>query len=1153
MSKKEDTDEFENKLTSSWIFNTSNGHIEQEKVEYGTNMYKITNYKEYVTAGNTVKPRIIETIMRHPDDPNGECVYKTYRNYNTEKGYLTQQINNYHTNNRKVITDYSQFDVFGNAKTKVTSGVQHNLTETMEYDPTGRFVSKYTSPSGLVTEFRYDAWGNLLREENITTALVTEYQYDDMGRLYHTKYPDGRNRMETVEWEDTPQTRYLMHIQSDGSPWVKTLYNLAGREISTQTIGPKNLNIGRNNTYNGKGELTNAENTKGDIVTSVAYTYDDRGRISTETHSNGKSIALNYGNRSLTTTVAVGSDIKVYSKKYDAWSNLMESKDPEQNLVIYKYKSMGKPYNITAPGNVLFKMDYDEAGNQTRLEDPNAGVIIYDYDAWSRIVYQKDATGNEQVTTYDALGRVEAVALTSPTVAAVNTTYEYVTSGNGIHQVKKITSGTTSLSYTYDPMGRVLTETSQIDGVITLPYSFLYDAFGRLQTTVYPDNVTVKNEYDTYGNLVKVLANNLPVWELESLIGSKTTTKLGGGIMTAVSEYDAAGLLSRLKTAKGSTQIRNLGYEFNGATGNLKWRTGIINQKESFYYDALNRLTTVNHGTPETAALNMEYDNKGNIISKTGLGQYSYGKNAGPHALTRVENTGGLVNTRKRTIAYNAFHKAECLKDTLNGDAWHLDILYGPDRQRWGSELKKNDATVKTVIFGRNCEQVIENGISMQLYYIHGAGGIAAIFVRIPGRPDQIYYPQTDHLGSIVSIVTAEGTSVFKAEYDAWGKQTLGADNLVGFHRGYTGHEHLPEFGLINMNGRMYDPIVGRFLSPDLYVQAPDFSQSFNRYSYAINNPLLYIDPSGEFWQYIVSGLVGGVINWATHGADFNAKGLAYFGVGFLSGFAGYGASQFMSNTIKYGGFINGSLSGAAGGFSGGFIGGIGNAWINGADFGYGLKAGLKAGGISGLSGGFIGGVTRGFSDFNKGYTFWNGSKVNEFILSPNAEPSYNYNYDYKELDEKLLKRMNNELGVSPKDYKIDKLTTRPGELYEMTGAGTYVNSMTGADVGGVTIQYSTGRSQMHISPYVVSSDAVTFRVVGGHELVHAYHNSIFGTKVVERYTERVAYKYSYDVYFNAGRFGDASAILQIANEMGFWGGYYPSSYILSSPLKFFW
>jgi RHS repeat-associated protein len=58
----------------------------------------------------------------------------------------------------------------------------------------------------------------------------------------------------------------------------------------------------------------------------------------------------------------------------------------------------------------------------------------------------------------------------------------------------------------------------------------------------------------------------------------------------------------------------------------------------------------------------------------------------------------------------------------------------------------------------------------------------------------------------------------------------------------------LDEFGLINMNGRVYDPSVGRFLSPDNEVQAPDNSQSYNRYAYCMNNPLKYTDPTGYLW-----------------------------------------------------------------------------------------------------------------------------------------------------------------------------------------------------------------------------------------------------------------------------------------------------------------
>jgi RHS repeat-associated protein len=93
--------------------------------------------------------------------------------------------------------------------------------------------------------------------------------------------------------------------------------------------------------------------------------------------------------------------------------------------------------------------------------------------------------------------------------------------------------------------------------------------------------------------------------------------------------------------------------------------------------------------------------------------------------------------------------------------------------------------------------------------------------------------------------------------YDAWGKRLNangttdpnGALNPASTDRGYTGHEHLDELGFVHMNGRIYDPLLGRFLSPDPHIQAEELLQNYNRYSYVLNNPLRYTDPSGEFWQ----------------------------------------------------------------------------------------------------------------------------------------------------------------------------------------------------------------------------------------------------------------------------------------------------------------
>jgi RHS repeat-associated protein len=118
---------------------------------------------------------------------------------------------------------------------------------------------------------------------------------------------------------------------------------------------------------------------------------------------------------------------------------------------------------------------------------------------------------------------------------------------------------------------------------------------------------------------------------------------------------------------------------------------------------------------------------------------------------------------------------------------------------------------------------------------------------------------------------------VYRQSFDAWGRERNPQDwsynNIPDdfpFLRGYTGHEHLKWFGLINMNGRMYDASLCRFLSPDPYVQMPDNSQNFNRYSYCLNNPLVYTDPSGKFfvWDSWLVGLVDGFFSSGSNRFD---------------------------------------------------------------------------------------------------------------------------------------------------------------------------------------------------------------------------------------------------------------------------------------------
>ncbi|MBZ0244304.1 MAG: DUF5675 family protein, partial [Bacteroidales bacterium] len=190
------------------------------------------------------------------------------------------------------------------------------------------------------------------------------------------------------------------------------------------------------------------------------------------------------------------------------------------------------------------------------------------------------------------------------------------------------------------------------------------------------------------------------------------------------------------------------------------------------------------------------------------------------------------------------------------------------------------------------------------------------------------------------------------------------------------------------MNGRVYDPFLARFLSPDPQLQSPDYSQNYNRYSYAWNNPLKYTDPSGEFIHLVIGAAIGGVFNWLANGAQFNAAGLGHFGVGALAGGlgagigAGFGALasgaghfSFMSSAaLGAQGFGAGAAVGFGTGFTGGMVTGTGNSLIQGENIGKALSNGLNSALWGGTLGGLTGGISGGIRAARAGNNFWSGN-----------------------------------------------------------------------------------------------------------------------------------------------------------------------------------
>lgn len=846
------TDSEDNVTTTTYTYDTDHGTLLTQTTAYGdTDTRKSVACSGYVLKGGQWKPQTVTLTQRHDDDSDE---YETVTRYTyDDKGRVTQK-KEFADTDMELTTTYT-YNTLGNQTATVQSGYEvAALTHIREYDATGRFVTReYTSASPTPDmRYTYDLWGNVLTESDCTAgtgsmALTTTHTYDNWGRLRETLDPYGVRSRTTWGW-DTPRTWFKLE-QATHTPWKKTTYDSRGRESVIQSIDAKDITLRTVLSYDSHDNKTAQTDIRGTSTVYTHYSYDARDRLTEENcYTLNKVTTYTYGNRSITST----TDGKSYTKTYDE-AGLLRTSSDSVSSVSYTYNSLWKPASVTSE-NATVTMDYDEAGNQTQLTDPDAGTTTYGYDALGRVITQTDARGVITETSYDALGNV-----TETTCGDITTSYTYGQSGRETLKPVFISTGTDSITFTYCKYG-LRSKRQYIDGLDELYYHYTYTSDGQLRSSVYPTGMQLFYEYDSYGNNIRkktlqltqgmtfgndgstIPATAATVWQLDSVTGTASVASVLSGTLRARETVNAVGLLTGKQLYAGSTRKSWQSYTYDNKTGNLLSRNVMLST-ETFTYDNLDRLVTYNNES-------VEYADNGNITSKSGIGDYTYSLLSRPHAVISVENEDELLSASTQSITYNAFGKADTLR--MSNGTKQLSLIYGPDQQRWKSEYYVNKHLRCVILYGDNYEQVTQNDTTRHYLYL----GDGVLCVQDANLLPRYYYMETDHQGSVVQIWNTNASEVFMAVYDAWGKCRV-FQNDIAFQRGYTGHEMLPEFGLINMNGRMYDPLLGRFLSPDNYVQMPDFSQNFNRYSYCLNNPLKYVDKNGELLEFVTGFFKG--------------------------------------------------------------------------------------------------------------------------------------------------------------------------------------------------------------------------------------------------------------------------------------------------------
>jgi RHS repeat-associated protein len=336
--------------------------------------------------------------------------------------------------------------------------------------------------------------------------------------------------------------------------------------------------------------------------------------------------------------------------------------------------------------------------------------------------------------------------------------------------------------------------------------------------------------------------------------GAVRRATLGNGVVEQYGYEAETGRLASIQTGpSGSATLQNLSYDWDLA-GNLEQRVDqLLSRTEVFNYDALDRLTGVVRNS--ATIFSLTYNNLiGNISSKTdssGTFAYTYGSSR-PHAVTAFgamtfgyDVNGNMTNRAGGAITWTSYNLPAHLQ-RASGE--YSDFLYGADRDRY-RQIEGAGAISSTRHYASpGLFEVLtyDGGASRRDYhYIHANGRAVAQFTASGVEADELTYLHRDHQGSVVATTSDTGTLLDRFEYDPFGVRSTPVGSDARMHRGYTGHEHLKALDLIHMNGRVQDPLLGRFLSPDPVVQAPYDSRSLNRYSYVSNNPMTLVDPSG--------------------------------------------------------------------------------------------------------------------------------------------------------------------------------------------------------------------------------------------------------------------------------------------------------------------
>jgi len=816
-------------------------------------------------------------------------------------------------------TEYSYLCGIGDASCP-TEGVYY--TESQAYALDG------TNLSGFARTY-YNKMGQEIVKEGQTFGdkkLISRTEYDKYGRV-SKGYSPVFGTVDTV-----------------GAGFTTASYDALGRLISQTEPGT------RITTRQYQGTSTTTTNAIGQVTIETKNINGELGKVR---DNNNKEMTYLYDTRGNFVKL-IDSDLNEVEMQYDTVGHKIATVDPDKGTWQYKFNGFGELVQQIDARGVVITQEYDDLGRMIKRVD-NADVStttpIASIDSQTTCwIYDTAAFGDTGASLKGQLHKVQLFAgeIDCGATTSLTPLQEKITGFDNLGRAEFATQ-------------KIKQESSNlVDTYLTM--NIFEAASSRVLFTILPREVTLKNHYDGFGNLTKItdaIDDNILYREVTNIdkFGNVSHETYGNGIKS-IKAYDAqTGFLESVTAGKtnGSEMIDFQQY-FDGIGNVTQRKDNIVNRQELFGYveggsnNLLNRLTSFTVTEDNSLNKTYSYDDLGNLKSKSDIGDnYEYGAgNAGIHALTSIRSGGNLLRTfgydangnmtsdidstnssNNRTIQYGAFEKPVSIS---KGSASQIAFRYGSSRERYKRIDNVREGSTPVIIettYLGGYEKVVHTGGARdgKTEHKYMLGGVALKVDTEEGGTQtatKTRYLHKDHLGSVVAITDELGTETARFRYDPFGKQhtvvsqsaTLQTPVTVWLEdtrRGFTGHEMLSSVDVIHMNGRIYDANIGRFMQADAYIQAPKNMQSMNRYTYVLNNPLSYTDPSGHFFKSLKK-------YWRTIAAIAINIWLPGAGGLFNGGFWATVSSGAISGAVATGS-LKGALTGA---FSAGVFFGIG-------------------------------------------------------------------------------------------------------------------------------------------------------------------------------------------------------------------------------------